>query len=43
MSASSASGWQKGGHATDGKGMDHCFDVDGERIVEALFEALANA
>jgi len=39
----SASGWQKGDHATDGKGIDHFFDVYGERIVGALFEALANA
>jgi hypothetical protein len=39
----SASGWQKGEGATDGKGIDHFFDVYGERIVGALFEALANA
>ena len=39
----SASGWQKGDHATDGKGIDHFFDVYGERIVGALFEALDNA
>lgn len=39
----SASGWQKGDHATDGKGIDHFFEVYGERMVGALFEALANA
>src|SRR5215210_8123193 len=36
-----ASGWEKGDHATDGKGIDHFFDVYGERIVGALFAALA--
>jgi hypothetical protein len=38
-----ASGWQKGDHATDGKGIDHFFDVYGDRILGALFAALANA
>jgi hypothetical protein len=38
-----ASGWQKGDHATDGKGIDHFFDVYGDRIIGALFAALANA
>ncbi|HEX2755421.1 MAG TPA: hypothetical protein VHM48_08160 [Candidatus Limnocylindrales bacterium] len=38
-----ASGWLKGDHATDGKGIDHFFDVYGERIVGALYAALANA
>jgi hypothetical protein len=38
-----ASGWQKNGHATDGKGIDHFFDVYGERILGALFAALQNA
>lgn len=38
-----ASGWQKGDHATDGKGIDHFFEVYGERLIGALFEALANA
>ena len=38
-----ASGWGKGDHATDGKGIDHFFDVYGERLVGALFAALANA
>jgi NADPH:quinone reductase-like Zn-dependent oxidoreductase len=35
--------WDELGHATDGKGIDHFFDVYGERLVGALFEALANA
>jgi hypothetical protein len=39
----SASGWQKGDHATDGKGVDHFFDVYGERLIGALFAALQNA
>ena len=39
----SASGWQKGDHATDGKGIDHFFEAYGDRLVGALFEALANA
>jgi hypothetical protein len=38
-----ASGWEKGDHATDGKGIDHFFDVYGQQIVGALFAALANA
>ena len=38
-----ASGWQKGDHATDGKGIDHFFEAYGDRLVGALFEALANA
>jgi hypothetical protein len=38
-----ASGWQKGDHATDGKGIDHFFDVYGERLIGALFAALQNA
>jgi hypothetical protein len=38
-----ASGWQKGGHATDGKGIDHFFDIYGDRLVGALFAALQNA
>ena len=38
-----ASGWQKNGHATDGKGIDHFFDVYGERILGALFASLQNA
>lgn len=41
--AEDASGWQKNGHATDGKGIDHFFDVYGERLIGALFSALANA
>jgi hypothetical protein len=39
----SASGWQKGDHATDRKGVDHFFDVYGERLIGALFAALQNA
>ena len=39
----SASGWAKGDHATDGKGIDHFFDVYGERLIGALFAALQNA
>jgi hypothetical protein len=35
--------WDALGHATDGKGIDHFFDVYGERIVNALYAALANA
>jgi hypothetical protein len=38
-----ASGWQKGDHATDGKGIDHFFDVYGDRLIGALFAALQNA
>lgn len=38
-----ASGWEKGGHATDGKGIDHFFDVYGAQLVRALYAALANA
>lgn len=38
-----ASGWAKGDHATDGKGIDHFFDVYGEQLIGILFEALANA
>jgi hypothetical protein len=35
--------WSELGHATDGKGIDHFFEVYGERLVGALFDALANA
>ena len=35
--------WNALGHGTDGKGIDHFFDVYGERIVGALFAALQNA
>ena len=38
-----AAGWQKNGHSTDGKGIDHFFDVYGERLIGALFAALQNA
>ena len=38
-----AAGWQKNGHSTDGKGIDHFFDVYGETLIGALFAALANA
>lgn len=40
---SPASGWQKNGHSTDGKGIDHFIDVYGEQLIGALFAALANA
>lgn len=35
--------WDELGLSTDGKGIDHFFDVYGEQIVGALFAALANA
>jgi NADPH:quinone reductase-like Zn-dependent oxidoreductase len=35
--------WEELGHATDGKGIDHFFDVYGERLIGALFAALADA
>jgi hypothetical protein len=35
--------WDALGHATDGKGIDHFFDVYGERIVNGLYAALASA
>jgi hypothetical protein len=38
-----ASGWQKNGHAGDGKGIDHFVDVYGQQLFGALFAALANA
>jgi hypothetical protein len=38
-----AAGWQKGDHATDGNGIDHFFDIYGDRLVGALFAALQNA
>jgi NADPH:quinone reductase-like Zn-dependent oxidoreductase len=38
-----ASGWQKGDHATDGKGIDHFVDVYGDQLFAALFAALQNA
>jgi hypothetical protein len=38
-----AAGWQKNGHSTDGKGVDHFFDVYGETLIGALFAALQNA
>ena len=38
-----ASGWANSDHATDGKGIDHFFDVYGERLIGALFAALQNA
>lgn len=38
-----ASGWQKGDHAIDGKGIDHFFDVYGDRLLGSLFAALDNA
>ncbi len=38
-----ASGWQKNGHSSDGKGIDHFVDVYGDQLFGALFAALANA
>jgi hypothetical protein len=38
-----ASGWLKGDHAADGKGIDHFVDVYGDQLFAALFAALANA
>lgn len=38
-----ASGWQKNGHSSDGKGIDHFIDVYGEALFGALYAALANA
>ena len=38
-----ASGWQKGDHASDGKGIDHFVDVYGDQVIGALFAALQNA
>jgi hypothetical protein len=35
--------WEELGHAADGKGIDHFFDVYGERLLGALFTALADA
>ena len=35
--------WSEGGHGTDGKGIDHFFEVYGDRIIGALFAALDNA
>lgn len=37
-----AAGWEKGGHATDGKGIDHFFDIYGDQLIAILFDALAN-
>ena len=38
-----ASGWQKGDHASDGKGIDHFIDAYGEQLFGALYAALATA
>jgi hypothetical protein len=38
-----ASGWQKNGHSSDGKGIDHFVDVYGDQLFGALFAALVNA
>lgn len=38
-----ASGWQKGDHSSDGKGIDHFVDAYGEQLFGALYAALANA
>ena len=39
----SASGWAKGDHAADGKGIDHFVDMYGDQLFAALYAALANA
>jgi hypothetical protein len=38
-----ARGWEKGDHATDGKGIDHFIDAYGDQLFAALFAALQNA
>ena len=38
-----ASGWQKNGHSSDGKGIDHFIDAYGGPLFGALDAALANA
>ena len=35
--------WDASGLGTDGKGIDHFFDVYGDRLIGALFAALANS
>jgi hypothetical protein len=41
--AGEAPGFEATGRGTDGKGVDHFFEVYGERILGALFAALENA
>jgi hypothetical protein len=41
--AGEAPGFEATGRGTDGKGIDHFFDVYGETLVGAIFAALANA
>lgn len=41
--AATAPGFLKGDHATDGRGVDYFFEIYGERLLGALFAALANA
>lgn len=41
--AGNASGFLKGDHATDGKGIDHVFVMYGDQLIGGLFAALANA
>jgi hypothetical protein len=36
-------GWDEHGQANDGKGIDHFFEIYGDRLIGALFAALANA
>lgn len=39
----SGAGWVRHGLATDGKGIDHFFEIHGEQLIAALFAALENA
>ena len=41
--AAEASGWQKNGHSSDGKGIDHFVDAYGAQLFGALDAALQNA
>jgi hypothetical protein len=41
--AEDASGWQKNGHSSDGKGIDHFVDAYGAQLFGALDAALQNA
>ena len=39
----SGAGWDRHGLSTDGKGIDHFFEIYGEELIGALFAALENA
>lgn len=41
--AGDAAGFLANGKGTDGRGVDHAFEVYGEQLIGALFAALANA